>query len=76
MKKQIKIVAILGTALIIGGVSALSIFTTSCGGSDHGPVEKIDISSVIESKDLGQISNNQQSTIKQAIISKNSATAT
>jgi hypothetical protein len=80
MKKQIKILVMLGTVSVIGGgVSTLSILTTSCGnggGSDHIPTDKIDISSIIESTDLGDIDNKSQPTIQQAIIQKNSATAT
>jgi hypothetical protein len=69
MKKQIKLLSLLGLIITVGGSCALSILTTSCS-------TKLDISSVIKSKNLGQISGNNQITIQAAIISKNSATAT
>jgi hypothetical protein len=77
MIKQFKLLTILGSVGILGGVSTFSILTTSCGnGSDNGPTEKIDISSIIQSTNLGDIDNNSQPAIQQAIIQKNSATAT
>jgi hypothetical protein len=74
MKKQIKILAMLGTVSIIGGVSALSILTTSCGGTNYnGPTG--DISSIIPNNNLGTIDNKHQTTIQAAIISQNPTAA-
>jgi hypothetical protein len=52
MNKQIKLLTILGSVALIGGVSTLSVLTTSCGK------EKIDIRTAITNIQLGPIQAN------------------
>jgi hypothetical protein len=77
MRAKFKILTAICSAVILGGVSVLPALATSCDitYTPYVPVEKLNISTVITSKDLEQLPDNEASTIKEAIISKNSATS-
>jgi hypothetical protein len=52
MKKQIKLLSILGCVALIGGVSTLSVLTTSCGKKGD---DSLNLAKLISHRELGII---------------------
>jgi hypothetical protein len=63
--RQIKLLKLLGITAIIGGGSTLVALTTSCGKTLS------DISSIIRTRNLGEMPNNSEAMIKERIEESN-----
>jgi hypothetical protein len=65
VNKQIKLLSILGSAAVIGGVSAFAILATSCGGNDQDT--KINLDEAIANSNIGEIDYKSDQLVKEAI---------